>query len=123
MSDLPSIISAIGGVITAIGVILIAFWSYRAKERVADAVKQGKLNEAQIIAVGDTIYALGEKVDGRLTDLLRESKAASRAEGVAAGEQSQRDRHAASEDPTSPYEVTVVNDPTAPVPTKSVGDK
>jgi hypothetical protein len=50
--------------------------------------------EAEVVAVGDKVYALGERLDGPLSELLVTARALARAEGVADGEQRQRDRQA-----------------------------
>ena len=99
MSELAAIIAAIGGVVTAVGVILIAYWSYRGKERAtaaaraaSDAATAAEESHKEIIAVGDKVFRVGEQLDGRLSELLASARLASRAEGVAAGEQAQRDR-------------------------------
>ena len=47
-----------------------------------------------VILVGDRVMQVGDQLDGRLSELLREARALARAEGVAAGEQAQRDRSA-----------------------------
>lgn len=94
MIDLPATITALASAIAAVGVILAAWWAYRAKERASEAADK-------ITIIGSEVYELGKRVDGRLTELLTaqaqkhmaEEKVA-RAEGVRAGEQAQRDRAA-----------------------------
>jgi len=49
--------------------------------------------DAKIVRIGEDVYEIGRRVDGRLSELLAAEKGQARAEGVAAGEQSQRDRH------------------------------
>ncbi len=92
MIDIPATITALGAFVTAVGIILAAYWSYRAKERATTAAQLGKDNKDKIVELDGKLYKLGENVDGRLTALLASSVAAARAEGVSAGEQSQRDR-------------------------------
>ena len=104
MSDVPAIIAALGGVVTAVGVILVGYWAYRAKERAADAAEaaakaaaEANAARSEIMVVGDKIVEVGKALDGRLSELLREARATARAEGMAAGEQAQRDRAAPSD--------------------------
>ncbi len=56
----------------------------------ADANAQRR--EARIIEVAGEVYEIGQKVDGRLEELLRTARAASHAEGITAGEKAERDR-------------------------------
>ena len=95
--DIPATITAIGAVVAAVGVILTAWWAYRAKTQASEAT-------AQITVVGKDVYELGKRVDGRLTELLDAAAAKgvtdaalARAEGQAEGEQKQRDRQAPPE--------------------------
>lgn len=62
------------------------------------------------------------RIDGRMEELLAATSSGARAEGVTQGEQAQRDRQAAPEGSSGPQPVTVVNDPTSPVPTKIVDE-
>ena len=91
MGEPASTITAVAAVLTALGAILGAYWAYRARQAT-------KLNEARIVETQGGIYELGQKLDGRLEELLRISRAAARAEGVAAGEQSQRDRSSSAQE-------------------------
>ena len=100
-ADIPATITALGAFVTAVGVIVIAYWSYRGKERASRAADDAADAKKEIIAVGDKLYLLDRRVDGRLTELLEGIRAEgisaaslARAEGVAAGEQAQRDRAA-----------------------------
>jgi hypothetical protein len=90
-----ALISAVGIVLAAViglvGTVVV---------RKLNAAKAAALQTATtLIEVGDKVFAVGEQVDGRLSELLREARALARAEGVAQGEQSQRDRAAASDVP------------------------
>jgi hypothetical protein len=44
-----------------------------------------------IIATQDGVFEVGQRIDGRLSELLETTRALSRAEGKAEGEQAQRD--------------------------------
>jgi hypothetical protein len=75
-----------------------AWWNARKARAIAEE------SSGALIEVGGKVYRLTEAVDGRLTELLATNArlaataaALARAEGVAAGEQSQRDRTAASD--------------------------
>ncbi len=101
MFDLPATITAIGALVTAVGVILIAYWSYRGKEGASKAADLANDAKKEIIAVGNKVYLLEKRVDGRLTELIEgvraegvSASALARAEGKAEGEQAQRDRAA-----------------------------
>ena len=95
--DWVGIITAVGACITAIGVILAGFWSYRSKQKAAIAAEKAEANGAKIVELDGKLYQLGANVDGRLTELLRTSTAAAHAEGVISGEQAQRDRQSPRE--------------------------
>ena len=103
---IADVIVAVAGLVTAIGIVLASFWAYRAKERAARAAELAATAaqhaadaSTEIMLVHGEIRALGKRVDGRLSELLASSIAAARSEGVAAGEQSQRDRAAPSDTP------------------------
>ena len=88
----PELITAIAALVAACGGVVAALLSYRGKNLAADAKKE-------IVAVGDKLYLLDKRVDGRLTQLLEQARAEgvtnanlARSEGHAAGEQAQRDR-------------------------------
>jgi hypothetical protein len=106
--DLPATITAIASVIAAIGLIVTGVLAYLARratlaaaERAtvaADAAVAAQLaaesSKKAIVATQDGIFELGKQIDGRLSELLKSSSALARAEGVAQGEQAQRDRAA-----------------------------
>lgn len=89
--DIPGIITAFSALVAAIGVILAAYWSYNAK-------KAGMENKGEIAIVKGEIRNVGTRIDGRMDELLRAATASGRAEGVAAGEQAQRDRSGPRQD-------------------------
>jgi len=97
ITDLAGIIAAVGSVITALGVILVGYWAYKGKNRADDAKRASENNNARIVELDGKLYTLGVNVDGRLSELLRVSTEAARAQGVAEGEQAQRDRQAPSD--------------------------
>jgi len=101
LSAVPSILTALAAVIGAIGGIVAAILAYRSKQKAGEAKVATDENRAEIIAVGDKVYALGERLDGPLTELMKSIRAegvsaanAARSEGHAAGEQAQRERQA-----------------------------
>ena len=104
MTEVPATITALGALVTAVGVILIAFWAYRAKVKATEAADRTVKLDRVLIDISDKVYALDERVDGRLSELLKSNReksealiVAARAEGIATGEQNQRDRHAPPE--------------------------
>ena len=87
--DIPATITALGALVSAIGVILLAFWSYRAKERAAVAADKATVaaalaaeSQKAIIATKDGIFELGQRVDGRLSELLELTRTSAHAEGM-----------------------------------------
>lgn len=90
MSDLASFITAIAALLAAVGGIVAAILAYRARRGVEDA-------SLALTVIEGEVREVGERIDGRLTELLKSSSALARAEGVAQGEQSQRDRAAESD--------------------------
>jgi hypothetical protein len=87
-------------IISAVGLILAAVVGLATQlivRRLNEAKTVAERSAAVLIEVGDKVFAVGEQVDGRLSELLREARALARAEGVAQGEQSQRDRANASD--------------------------
>ena len=95
MSDtvLVAFIGAIGLVVVA----LLGLMTQVVLKRFAEAKEAAEATTAVLVEVGDKVFRIGEQVDGRLSELLKEARALARAEGVAAGEQSQRDRAAESQ--------------------------
>ena len=90
MSD-AVLIAAIG----AVGLIFVALLGLLTQiilKRFAEAKEAAEQTTATLVEVGDKVFRIGEQVDGRLSELLREARALARAEGIAAGEQAQRDR-------------------------------
>lgn len=83
----PEAITALAALVAAVGGIVAAVLANRAKMTAEDS-------HAQIIATKEGVFELGKQVDGRLTELLNATRQSARAEGVAAGEQAQRDRAA-----------------------------
>jgi hypothetical protein len=90
--DGAAIITAVAALIAAIGGIVAAVLAHRARKRV-DVV------EKALITIDGEVREVGKRIDGRLSELLRSSGALARAEGVAQGEQAQRDRSAVSDVP------------------------
>lgn len=90
MSELALVITAVAALVAACGGIIAAVLAHRARRGVEDASAALTLIEGEVREVGD-------RIDGRLTELLKSTSALARAEGVAQGEQSQRDRAAESQ--------------------------
>lgn len=84
---MSELITAIAALVAAIGGIVAAFLAYRARRKVEDI-------DARVIIIDSEVREVGKRIDGRLTQLLESSTKLARAEGVAVGEQSQRDRAA-----------------------------
>jgi hypothetical protein len=101
--DIPGTLTSLGTLIAAVGAVAIGFRNSRkadaAKDKAAIAAtaaavaKEAALaSQREVMVVGDKVVEVGKQLDGRLSELLREARASARAEGVAAGEQAQRDR-------------------------------
>ena len=95
--DIPATITAIGGTITAIGVILVAWWAYRGKveaERAAALAATAKLvtddNNARLIVLDSKVFTLGKQVDGQLTALLQLTERAAHAAGKLEGQRDEK---------------------------------
>jgi hypothetical protein len=101
VNDLAAVITATAALIGAFGGIVAAILAYRSKQKAGEAKVATDQNRTEIIAVGDKVYALGERLDGPLSELMKSIRAegvsaanAARSEGHAAGEQAQRERQA-----------------------------
>jgi hypothetical protein len=97
--NLPETITALATLVAAIGAILIAYLSYKAKLLAQKASDVAVENQSQLIRVGNDVYEIGKRVDGRLTELLDATRAQgvseatlARAEGLAAGKQEREHR-------------------------------
>lgn len=111
MVDLPATITAIASVVAAIGLIVtsvLAYLSRRATQLAAEratiaadaavaAQTAAESAKKEIVATANGIFEVGKKLDGRLTELLASETALARAQGIAQGEQAQRDRAAEPE--------------------------
>jgi hypothetical protein len=92
--DWPATITALGALVTAVGVIVIAFLNYR-RGIVADLAEtvEKELLEAQnaeLVQTKGGIYQLGKKLDGRLQELLQLTEISARAQGVLEGRAAQK---------------------------------
>ena len=100
MGDPVPVITAVTALVVAVGAFVLNLLRGQAAERAAVRAADEALaarvaieeSKAEIILVGDRVVEVGKQIDGRMEELLRAARAAARAEGVAAGEQSQRDR-------------------------------
>lgn len=112
-TDWPATITAAGSLVAAVGAALAVVLGYanRRAARIAaekatvaanaavaarDAAEESKKDI--IAATEDGLVIIGRQLDGRLSELLKEARALARAEGVAQGEQAQRDRSTAPQD-------------------------
>jgi len=91
--DWPATITALGALITAVGVIVIAFLNYRRAEheRVHRAAQEELLRDGntELVRTNKGIFALGKQLDGRLQELLEVTESAARAQGVLEGRAAQ----------------------------------
>ena len=99
VSDLASVITAMAALVAAGGGVLAAVLAYRARGKAEEAKQATDDNREQIIAVGDKVYQLGERLDGPLSELITSIRregttaaSAADAAGFTRGEQAQRDR-------------------------------
>ena len=80
--DWGSIITAVAALVTAVGAIVIALRRTSgvkdAAAAVATAIEESK---AEIIATKLGVFEVGDRIDGRLTQLLEQTRANARAEG------------------------------------------
>lgn len=90
IDDVASLVGAIGSVITAVGVIVVGWWTYRGKERAAKATeaaeaaqKAAEANTRALVATRDGIYELGKRIDGRMDELLISARESGHAAGMA----------------------------------------
>jgi hypothetical protein len=130
MNDIASTITALGTLVAAIGAVILAWRNSQkadeAKVKATLAAEAAAAAQREVIATKDGVFEVGRQIDGRLTQLMASATALARAEGVAQGEQRQRDRQSPAEggSPTQPvHEVTIVNQPGDPVPVVSIEGK
>jgi hypothetical protein len=92
--DWPGNITAVGGLVTAVGAIVIALRRTNGVKSAADAVAAAAAtieeSKAEIIATKAGVFEVGERIDGRLTQLLEETRANARAEGKVLGRDEER---------------------------------
>jgi hypothetical protein len=98
---LAALLTSVGLLITAVvgGWVLYRKVRAEAKADAARVLEASDKAHGELVVIKGEVRSLGEKVDGRLTQLIKSMDATSaaevkvaRAEGVALGEQSQRDR-------------------------------
>jgi hypothetical protein len=98
LTAIATLLAAIGALVTAgVGALVARSNNQRAVEaaKSAEAAKiAAQQSQREIIATKEGVFELGKQVDGRLSELLTATRKSARAEGVAAGEQAQRDRAA-----------------------------
>jgi len=91
--DWPATITALGALITAVGVIFIAFLNYRRADNEAVHRKAQELllkqGNSELVRTNEGIFELGKQLDGRLQELLEVTESAARAKGVLEGRAAQ----------------------------------
>ncbi len=96
MSDLAATITALATLVAAIGAVLVGIRNSRKAEVAAIAATIAKeaaeASQREVVATKDGVFEVGRQIDGRLTQLMATATALARAEGIAQGEQAQRDR-------------------------------
>jgi len=97
VSDLLPWITA-AAILVGMAVNLVgAVSAWRARQEAKRARVAAESSKDVYAVVDEHIVNLGRAVDGRLSELLKSTERLARAEGVAAGEQSQRDRQSPPE--------------------------
>lgn len=88
--DAAGLITAVGTVITALGVILVGWWTYHAKvqaSRTETKAKEAKdaaeASLAKLVATEAGIYELGKRIDGRMDELLVSARESGHTAGMA----------------------------------------
>ena len=96
MDSTAATITAVAALITAIGAFVLNYLkgkaAEKASERAANAAELARLaaeaakvaaseNKAEVVAIGDKVFALGKQLDGQLSKLLAEIKAGAYAKG------------------------------------------
>jgi hypothetical protein len=110
--DLVATFQAIAALVTSLGVlitVILTFLNRRAAGHAREAAQAARKAaeiaaqaaedaRKEIIGVSEKgVIVLGKQLDGRLTQLIEETKKLARLEGIAEGEQRQRDRAAAAD--------------------------
>ena len=96
----PEMLTAVAAVVVAlaalVGAVVTGLVARATSIRAANAAEGAKAaaeaSHAEIVETKAGVFELGRQVDGRLSELLAQTRLSSRAEGVLAGEQAQRDR-------------------------------
>src|SRR5687768_11435612 len=71
--DLAETLHAIGAVLTAIGIILTGFWSYRAKRAAEAGQITSRSNQITVRDTQDEVKAIHTLVNGQHGELLRQN--------------------------------------------------
>lgn len=105
IDNLPAIIAAFASVLTALGVVVVAYFNYRTNVLAKAAVEQSQSNGIKIAEVGTA-------VNGKMERLLEVSNAKAHAEGMKEekDEQNVRDTPVKVEIVQQPVPVTVVKE-------------
>jgi hypothetical protein len=100
------VITATAALVAAVGAVAAVVVGYlnrramtAAKEKAvhaanaaAEAKAAAQVTSSRLVIVEDKIVEVGKQIDGRLSELLASETGRARAEGIAQGEQTQRDR-------------------------------
>ena len=98
--DITALVTALSALVAAIGAVAAVFVGFlnrkaaAASKVAAEAAKvAAERTDERLIVVEGAVVEIGPAIDGRLTELLASETGRARAEGIAAGEQQQRDRN------------------------------
>ena len=98
--EISGLFDGLAALVTAVGVfvaVVIGYLNRRAaaaaKVEATNAKDAAREAAARLIVVEGAVVEVGVRIDGRLTELLESETGRARAEGVAQGEQEQRDRN------------------------------
>ena len=85
MSEVAPIILAVAALLTAAATLWVAIRNGQkattAAEKATTAAELASSSAADVVKIGQNVYEIGARIDGRLSQLLLAEKAASRAEG------------------------------------------
>jgi hypothetical protein len=100
--DTAAHVSPIVAAIAAVAAAVLGYTNRRkvdaARERAEKAAEAAADAAREVSLVHGEVREVGARIDGRLSELLKSSNALARSEGIAAGEQSQRDRQSRPEE-------------------------
>lgn len=94
MSEFAEFLTAIAALIAALTASIAAIGVLWTRRKAAEAAEAALAAKRALVEIDGAIFGLGERIDGRLSELLKAETGKARAEGIAQGEQAQRDRAA-----------------------------